>query len=55
MKHLIFDFDGSIVNFCPLIFANLSEYTHKTEYSWSELRDFPSNEVFTALGVSKSF
>lgn len=53
MKHLIFDFDGTIVNSGPLVFSSLLEYTHKTEYSWNELRDLPSNEVVAALGISK--
>lgn len=53
MKHLIFDFDGTIVNSGPLVFANLSDYADKTEYSWSELRDLSSTEVVEALGISK--
>ena len=53
MKHLIFDFDGTIVNSGPLVFKNLCQYTDRTDLSWSELRNLPSNEVVNALGISK--
>ena len=53
MKHLIFDFDGTIVESGPLIYSNFAEYTKNCELSWNELRDLPSNEVISALGVSK--
>ena len=53
MKHLIFDFDGTIVESGPLIYSNLAEYTQNCHLSWNELRDLPSNEVISALGISK--
>jgi phosphoglycolate phosphatase len=53
MKHLIFDFDGTIADSGPLIYANLTQYRKKCDLSWNELRDLPSKEVVRALGISK--
>ncbi len=53
MKHLIFDFDGTIAESGPLIYSNLTHYTKNCTLSWNELRDLPSNEVVHALGISK--
>ncbi len=53
MKKLIFDFDGTLVASGPLIYASLVNYTAKSHLTWSQLRDLPSTEVVSALGISK--
>lgn len=53
MQHLIFDFDGTIVNSGPLVYSCLSEYTNNCDYTWNQLRELPSNEVVNALGISR--
>ena len=53
MKHLILDFDGTMVESGPLIYENLIEYTSNIKQSWDELRDLSSKEVIQVLGISK--
>ena len=52
-KHLIFDFDGTVVESGPLIYSHLSQYSKNDNLSWNDLRNLPSNEVVSALGISK--
>ncbi|MFI4956793.1 MAG: HAD hydrolase-like protein [Gammaproteobacteria bacterium] len=53
MKHLIFDFDGTIVDSGLLIYKNLVAYTGNNNLTWDELRGLSSREVLSAIGVSK--
>lgn len=52
-KHLIFDFDGTIVNSFPLVVKNLSQYTNHDDLIWKELRSLSSRQVIKKLGISK--
>ena len=53
MGHLIFDFDGTIVDSGHVVFKSLSESTCHTGLTWDELRDLPSHKVVSALGITK--
>lgn len=53
MNQLIFDFDGTIVDSGPLIYKHLAAYAPECNMSWNELRELPSNEVVSTLGIKK--
>lgn len=53
MKHLIFDFDGTIVDSANILFSALGDRAEASGLSWDEIRDLPSSQALKALGFSK--
>lgn len=53
MKHVIFDFDGTLVNSDPLIEDFIKPYIKGTDLTLEKLKDLSTRDFLKALGISK--